>query len=174
LAFPPVRGNTLYQDAIPFVHKVCNEYKMNISSYGLSAFPSVFECSVERTGALEDLLLDGSKFIITRKTQLERILVEKDPCIRVISSSNSADLIEYLPKGNQSGVEGIYLNNTTAMLYLNETDVIAVTTAYGAICKILNEDPLIVKCPDLTIRRVIVFRKCLLPQLVELQGNSSG
>jgi len=174
LAFPPVRGNTLYQDAIPFVHKVCNEYKMNISSYGLSAFPSVFECSVERTGALEDLLLDGSKFIITRKTQLERILVEKDPCIRVISSSSSADLIEYLPKGNQSRVEGIYLNNTTAILYLNETDVIAVTTAYGAICRILNENPLIVKCPDLTIRRVIVFRKCLLPQPVELQGNPSS
>jgi len=172
LAFPPIRGNTPYQDAIPFVHKVCNEYKMNISSYGLSAFPSVFGCSAERTGALEDLLLDGSKFIITRKTQLERILVEKDPCIRVISSSNSADLIEYLPKGNQSRVEGIYLNNTTAILYLNKTDVIAVTTAYGAVCKILNEDPLIVKCPDLTIKRVIVFRKCLLPQLVELQGNS--
>jgi len=174
LAFPPVRGNTPYQDAIPFVHKVCNEYKMNVSSYGLSAFPSVFGCSAERTGALEDLLLDGSKFIITRKTQLERILVERDPCIRIISSSSSADLIEYLPKGNQSRIEGIYLDNTTAILYLNETDAIAVTTAYGAVCKILNEDPLIVKCPDLTIRRVIVFRKCLLPQLVELQENSSG
>jgi len=174
LAFPPVRGNTPYQDAIPFVHKVCNEYKMNMSSYGLSAFPSVFGCSVERAGALEDLLLDGSKFIITRKTQLERILVEKDPCIRIISSSSSADLIEYLPKGNQSRVEGIYLDNTTALLYLNETDVIVVTAAYGAVCKIFNEDPLIVKCPDLTIRRVIVFKKCLLPQFVELQENSGG
>jgi hypothetical protein len=151
LTSPPLRGNTPYQDGIPFIDRICKEHRdVNISTYGASSFPSVFGCSVFKSAALEDLLLNGSSPILTRKTQLERLLVEKDPCIKVISSSDSFDLIEYRPEGHQRAA-GLYVNNSFALIYLNETDVIAVTTAYGALCSLL--DPLAVICPDLTIRK---------------------
>ena len=169
---PPMKGTTPYQDNIPFVYNICKEYKgVNISSYGVSSFPSVFGCSVVRIAALEDLLLDGSRLIITRKTELERIIVEKDECIRVISSSKSADLIEYIPRWNQS-VEGIYMGDSLALV--SSRDAIVVTTVNGAICKVVKEDPLVVKCPYLDIRKVIVFRSCYLPQLVELKDNKTA
>jgi len=143
-----------------------------MSSYGFSSsFPSVFGCSVVRSAPLEDLLLNGSQLIIAKKNQLERVLVEKDPCFRVISSSSSVDLVYYSPKFHQSPMEGVYINRTFAMLPGGE-DVI-VTTAYGAVCDVVSRDPLVVRCPDLTIRRVIVFRPCYLPLLVELSGDTS-
>ncbi|MGC8933412.1 MAG: hypothetical protein ACP5LQ_09050, partial [Candidatus Methanodesulfokora sp.] len=148
LASPPLRGNTPYQDGIPFIDRICKEHRdVNISTYGASSFPSVFGCSVFKSAALEDLLLNGSSPILTRKTQLERLLVEKDPCIKVISSSGSFDLIEYRPEGHQRAA-GLYMNSSFALIYLN-ADVIAVTTAYGALCSLL--DPLAARCPDLTV-----------------------
>jgi hypothetical protein len=67
----------------------------------------------------------------------------------VISSSGSFDLIEYRPEGHQRAA-GLYVNNSFALIYLN-ADVIAVITAYGALCSLL--DPLAVRCPDLTVRK---------------------
>jgi len=174
LSASPIRGATPYQDAIPFMYNICNEYKgVEMSSYGFSSsFPSVFGCSVARSAPLEDLLLNGSQLIIAKKSQLERVLVEKDPCFRVISSSSSVDLVDYSPRFHQSPMKGVYINRTFAMLPGGE-DVI-VTTAYGAVCDVVSRDPLVVRCPDLTIRRVIVFRPCYLPLLVELSGDTSN